>query len=90
MAPCRRCAIVVVNARLSSPETYISLCLFCLIATSSVLIIEAHAALQPERSRALLARIKAWMSTHTDQVIIVVSLLVGLWLIGKNSYLLAN
>jgi hypothetical protein len=82
--------IIVVNARLSSPETYVSLCLFCLIATSSVLIIEVHAAFRPERSRALLARIKAWISTHTDQVIIVVSLSLGLWLIGKNSYLLAN
>lgn len=83
-------AIVIVNARLSSPETYISLCLFCLIATSSVLIIEVHATFRPERSRALLARIKAWISIHTDQVIVVVSLLLGLWLIGKNSYLLAN
>jgi hypothetical protein len=79
-----------VEAKLSSAQTYLSLCLFCLIATSSVLGIEAHAVFRPEQSRVLLAHIKAWIGTHTDQVIIVVSVLLGLWLIGKSSYLLAN
>jgi hypothetical protein len=83
-------AAIVVEANLSSAETYISLFLFCLIATSSVLVIEIHAVLRPEQSRALLAGIKAWIDTHTDQVIIIVSVLLGLWLIGTSSYLLAT
>jgi hypothetical protein len=29
------------------------------------------------------------MVTHRDQVIVVLSLLLGLWLVGKSSYLLA-
>jgi threonine/homoserine/homoserine lactone efflux protein len=82
-------AAIVVEAKLSSAETYISLFLFCLIATSSVLVIEIHAVFRPERSHALLARIKAWIDTHADQAIIIVSVLLGLWLIGKSSYLLA-
>jgi hypothetical protein len=73
-----------------SAETYISLFLFCLIATSSVLVIEIHAVFRPERSHALLARIKTWIDTHTDQAIIIVSVLLGIWLIGKSSYLLAT
>ena len=83
-------AAIVVEANLSSAETYISLFLFCLIATSSILVIEIHAVFRPEQSRALLARIKTWIDTHTDQVIIIVSVLLGLWLIGKSSYLLAT
>jgi threonine/homoserine/homoserine lactone efflux protein len=83
-------AAIVVEAKLSSAETYISLFLLCLIATSSVLVIEIHAVFRPERSHALLARLKAWIDTHTDQVIIIVSVLLGLWLIGKSSYLLAT
>jgi Sap, sulfolipid-1-addressing protein len=79
-----------VEAKLSSAETYISLFLFCLIATSSVLVMEIHAVFRPERSRALLARVKAWIDTHTDQAIIIVPVLLGLWLIGKGSYLLAT
>ena len=83
-------AAIVAEAKVSSAETYISLILFCLIATSSVLVIEIHAAFRPERSRALLARIKTWVDTHMDQVIIIVSVLLGLWLIGKSSYVLAT
>ncbi len=80
-------AAIVVEAKLSSAETYIrSSC----SATSSVLVIEIHAVFRPERSHALLARIKAWIDTHTDRVIIIVSVLLGLWLIGKSSYLLAT
>ncbi len=83
-------AAIVVETKLSSAETYITLFLFCLIATSSVLAIEIHAVFRPERSHALLARIKTWIDTHMDRVIIIVSVLLGIWLIGKNSYLLAT
>jgi threonine/homoserine/homoserine lactone efflux protein len=83
-------AAIAVEAKLSSAETYISLFLFCLIATSSVLVIEIHAVFRPERSHALLARIRTWIDTHSDQAIIIVSVLLGLWLIGKSSYLLAT
>jgi hypothetical protein len=79
-------AAIVVEAKLSSAATYVSLFLFCLIATSSVLVIEIHAVFRPERSHALLARIKAWIDTHRDRVIIIVSVLLGIWLIGKSSY----
>ncbi len=80
---------IVVQAKLSSAATYIALILLCLIATSSVLIIEIHAVFRPEQSDALLARLKTWIDSHTDRVIIVVSVLLGIWLIGKSSYELA-
>jgi threonine/homoserine/homoserine lactone efflux protein len=83
-------AAIVAEAKLSSTTTYISLFLFCLIATSSILTIEIHAVSRPEQSNALLARVKTWIDTHTDRVIIIVSVLLGIWLIGKSSYVLAT
>jgi threonine/homoserine/homoserine lactone efflux protein len=83
-------AAIVAEAKLSSAATYLSLSLFCLIATSSILVIETHAVLRPEQSDALLARIKTWTDTHTDRVIIIVSAVLGLWLIAKSSYALAT
>jgi hypothetical protein len=83
-------AVIVAEARLSATGTYLSLVLFCLIATSSVLVIEIHALFWPERSHVLLNRLKAWMDTHAYQVIIIVTVVLGLWLIGKSSYLLAT
>jgi hypothetical protein len=38
----------------------------------------------------LLARLRNWLDTHTDQVIIIVSLGLGLWLVGKSVYLLVT
>jgi hypothetical protein len=83
-------AATVVQAKVTGGKTYIALFVFALIATSSILALEIHAVLRPEQSRAVLARLRTWMETHRDQVIIVVSLLLGLWLIGKSSYLVAT
>ncbi|MDQ1362016.1 MAG: hypothetical protein QOJ44_2393 [Acidimicrobiaceae bacterium] len=83
-------AATVVQAKLTGAKTYIALFVFGLIATSSILALEIHAVLRPEESRAVLARVRTWMETHRDQVIIVVSLLLGVWLIGKSSYLVAT
>jgi hypothetical protein len=54
------------------------------------LVLEIHTILRPERSHALLTCIKPGIDTHMDQVIIIVSVLLGFWLIGKSSYLLAT
>jgi threonine/homoserine/homoserine lactone efflux protein len=83
-------AATIVEAKLSHVETYIAIFAFCLIATSSILVLEIHADFRPEQSRVVLARVRIWIDTHRDQVIIVVSLLIGLWLIGKSSYLVAT
>lgn len=80
----------IVEAKLSSAGTYLAVVVFCLIATSSILALEIHAGFRPEQSKAILARLRAWIDGHRDQVIIVVSLLLGLWLIGKSSYLIAT
>lgn len=80
----------VVNAKVSSAESYLSLVFFCLIATSSYMAMELYAGFRPEKSQALLARIRQWIDTHTDQVIIIGCLVVGWWLIGQSIYLIVE
>ena len=77
-------AATVVEAKLSSWESYLALFGFCVLASASYLAMEIYAGFRPGQSQALLARFRTWMDTHTDQVIIVGSLLLGFWLIGDS------
>jgi threonine/homoserine/homoserine lactone efflux protein len=78
----------VVEAKLSSWETYLALFMFVVIATAVYLVLEIYAVVRAERCQDLLARLRHWIDTHTDQVIIVVFLALGFWLIGKSVYLI--
>ena len=83
-------AATVVEAKLSSWESYLALALFCILASASYLAMETYAVLRPDQSLALLARLRSWIDAHTDQVIIVGGLLLGLWLIGNSIYLIVS
>jgi hypothetical protein len=80
-------AATVVEAKLSSWQSYLMLTLFCVLASASYLALEIYAGFWPSRSQPFLARFRTWMDTHTDQLIIVGSLILGFWLIGKSIYL---
>jgi hypothetical protein len=49
---------------------------------------EIYAVFRPGQSQALLARFRTWIDTHTDQVIIAGSLILGVWLIANSLYLI--
>jgi hypothetical protein len=83
-------AATVVQANVSSVASGLALFFFCLIATSSYLLLELYAAFRPAQSDALLAKIRTWMDTHTDQVIVIGSLVLGFWLIGHSIYLVVS
>ena len=51
---------------------------------------EIYAVFRPAQSQALLARFRAWINTHTDQVIIVGSLIIGFWLVANSIYLIVT
>jgi hypothetical protein len=80
----------VVGAKLSSWESYLALILFCIISTASLLVMEVYVGFRPEQGQAFLTRVRTWMDTHTDQVIIIVSLVLGFWLIGHSVYLIVT
>jgi hypothetical protein len=44
----------------------------------------------PDKSQALLARLKGRIDAHADQVIIFGSLILGLWLIARDLYLIVS
>ena len=83
-------AATVVQAKLSSAADFLALVYFCLLATASYLVMEIYATIRPDQTQAFLARLRTWIDSHTDQLIIWVSLVVGLWLIGKSTYLIVT
>ena len=83
-------AATVVEAKLSSWESYLALFLFCLLASASYLFMEIYTVFRPGQSQALLARFRTWIDSHTDQVIILGSLILGIWLIANSLYLIVT
>jgi threonine/homoserine/homoserine lactone efflux protein len=79
-------AATVVEAKLSSWESYLALIGFCVLASASYIAMEIYAGFKPDQSQAFLARIRTWMETHTDQAIIAGCLLLGFWLIASSIY----
>ena len=77
-------AATVMEAKLSSWESYLALVLFCLLASASYLFMEICTVFKPGQSQALLARFRTWIDTHTDQVIISGSLILGFWLLAHR------
>ena len=83
-------AATVVEAKVSSWQSFLALVFYCLVASSTYLAMEIYAVARPEKSQALLARFRAWIDAHTDQAIIAGSLLIGLWLIANSIYLIVS
>jgi NAD/NADP transhydrogenase beta subunit len=83
-------AATVVQAKLSTAGDWLTLVLFCLLATSSFLAMELYAAFAPEAAGARLGQVRTWIDTHRDQAIIVGSLVVGFWLVGNSIYLIVS
>jgi len=83
-------AATVVEAKLSSWASFLVLFLYCVLASASYLAMESYAVFRPDQSQALLARFRTWIDTHTDQVIIAGSLIIGLWLVADSIYLIVS
>ena len=83
-------AATVAQAKLATAGSYLVLVLFCLLATSVYLYLELYATFAGDRADARLTRLRGWLNTHQDQVIIAVCLLLGLWLAGNSIYLLIS
>ena len=83
-------AATITEAKLATPASYLVLILFCLLATSSFLYLELYATFAASRADARLERMRAWLDSHQDQVLIAVFMLLGFWLAGKSIYLLVS
>jgi len=47
---------------------------------------EIYAGFWPQQAQRFLARLRDWINTHTDQVVIIVSLVLGFWLVANSIY----
>jgi hypothetical protein len=83
-------AATVVEAKLSTWQSFLALFFYCMLASSSYLAIEIYALARPGPSQALLARFRTRIDTHTDQAIIAGSLIIGLWLIANSIYIIVS
>jgi len=80
----------IMEATLSSAQSYIALVLFCVVSTLVYLVMEVYAGFRPEHAQAVMTGVRRWIESHTDQVIIILSLGLGLWLVGKSIYVLVS
>jgi len=83
-------AATVVQAKLDTAGSYLVLILYCLLATSSFLYLELYATFATGKAAARLERMRKWLDSHQDQVVIAICLLLGFWLAGKSIYLLVS
>ena len=83
-------AATVVEAKLSSWQSFLALFVYCVLASSTYLAMEIYAVVRPGPSQELLARFRTRIDTHTDQVIIAGSLIIGFWLIANSLYLIIS
>ena len=83
-------AATVGQLHVSSFWSVVLLVVFCLLCTASILAMEIFAIVSPEASKQRLDGLRAWIDTHRNQVIIILALVVGLWLIGDSTYLLVS
>lgn len=83
-------AATVAQAKLATADSYLALVIFCVLATSGYLYLELYVSFAGAKAGARLTRLRDWLNTHQDQVIITVCLLLGFWLVGKSIYLLVS
>jgi hypothetical protein len=83
-------AATVAQLHVSSIESYALLVFFCLLSTSSFLVMELYAVFSPEAARRKLDGLRNWVDAHRDQAIVVLSLIIGFWLVGDSLYLIVS
>ncbi len=83
-------AATILEAKLTTPESYLALIFFCLLATASFLYLEVYTTFAGARADARLGHMREWLNSHQDQVVIAVFLLIGLWLAANSLYVLIS
>jgi Sap, sulfolipid-1-addressing protein len=80
----------VTEAKVSNFWEYALLFGFCLLSSATLLAMELYAVFAPGAAQARLANIRNWVDTHRDQAIVVLSLILGLWLVSHSIYELVS
>jgi hypothetical protein len=81
---------VITDAKIGSWQSALAFVYFLLLSVGTYLAVEIYALARPQRTQEAIASLRSWVADHTDQVIIIVSLVLGLWLVVDSAYLLAT
>jgi hypothetical protein len=76
----------ITEAKLTSATQYIAVFAFCVWCSASYLVMETYAALRPEKVKSTLTALLGWITSHRDQVIVFLSLGLGVYLMAKSIY----
>jgi hypothetical protein len=76
----------ITEAKLTSATQYIAVFAFCVWCSASYLVMETYAALRPEKVKSTLTALLDWITSHRDQVIVFLSLGLGVYLMAKSIY----
>jgi hypothetical protein len=76
----------ITQAKVSSTWQYIGVFAFCVLCSASLLVMETYAALRPAEVKRKLQALLHWITSHRDQVIVILSLGLGLYLMAKSIY----
>ncbi|MET9605238.1 GAP family protein [Streptomyces sp. NPDC006512] len=79
-------AATVVAADLSSIGAWVALTGYCLLATLGLIVMEMYTVRAPEASGARLNALRTWLERHQEQLVVGLSLFVGLWLTARAVY----
>ncbi|WP_328965311.1 GAP family protein [Streptomyces virginiae] len=79
-------AATVVAADLSSLTDWLALTGYCLLATFGLIVMELYTVRAPAATGAKLNALRTWLEQNQDQLMVMLSLLVGLWLTARGIY----
>ncbi|MER7957775.1 GAP family protein [Streptomyces sp. NPDC096030] len=79
-------AATALDADLSTLTDWLALTGYCLLATLSLIVMEMYAVWAPEAANARLNALMSWLERHQEQLVVTLSVLVGLWLSARSIY----
>ncbi|MFE7170277.1 GAP family protein [Streptomyces sp. NPDC057616] len=77
-------AATAVDADLSTLADWLALSGYCLLATLSLVVMEMYTVWAPAVANTRLNALRNWLEQHQEQLIVTLSLLLGLWLTARS------
>ncbi|MEW2048961.1 GAP family protein [Streptomyces sp. NPDC005476] len=77
-------AASAVDAKLSTLGDWLALTAYCLLATLSLIVMEMYTVWAPAAANARLDALRSRLEQHQEQLVVTLSLLLGLWLAARS------
>ncbi len=74
-------AVDVLRADVGTVESVVAMAVFVVSATSSIAAMQVWAIRSPKSSMDHLARLRAWVEPHSEHLVTIIAVLIGVWLL---------